>query len=110
MSLDSTNVSLFLIAGISPRSYHDENKYQEKSDEISKRSFNLSNYSIQDIARLVYGRIIKSLPQAILFYAFYGLWLLFVALISWMFNFQPQDMLDNIILYIWNQFIDAVSN
>ena len=106
----STNVSLFLIAGISPRSYSDVNKYQEKTDEIGRKLFNLSNYSIQDVARLVYGRIIESLPQAIVFYALYGLWVLFVALISWIFNFQPQDMLDNIILYIWNQFIDAISN
>ena len=106
----STNISLFLIAGISPRSYSDVNKYQEKTDEIGRKLFNLSNYSIQDVARLVYGRIIESLPQAIVFYALYGLWVLFVALISWIFNFQPQDMLDNIILYIWNQFIDAISN
>ena len=83
---------------------------QEKSDEIGRTLFNLSNYSFQDVARLVYGRIIESLPQAIVFYALYGLWVLFVALISWIFNFQPQDMLDNIILYIWNQFIDAISN
>ena len=106
----STNVSLFLIAGISPKSYSDVNKYQEKTDEIGRKLFNLSNYSIQDVARLVYGKIIESLPQTIVFYALYGLWVLFVALISWIFNFQTQDMLDNIILYIWNQFIDAISN
>ena len=113
--LASTNVFLFLIAGISPRSYSDVNKYQEKTDEIGRKLFNLSDYSIQDVARLVYDRIIESLPKTIVFYALYGLWILFVALISWMFNFQPQDMLDNIILYIWqldiwNQFIGAISN
>ena len=106
-----SNVTLsFLIAGISPRSYSDINKYQEKTDEIGKKLFNLSNHSIQDVARLVYGKIIESLPQTIVFYALYGLWVLFVALISWIFNFQTQDMLDNIILYVWNQFIDAISN
>ena len=104
------NFSLFLIAGISPRSYVDVNKYQEKTDEIGRKLFNLSNYSILDVAKLVYGKIIESLPQTIVFYALYGLWVLFVALISWIFNFQTQDMLDNIILYIWNQFIDAISN
>ena len=100
----------FLIAGISPRSYSDVNKYQEKTDEIGRKLFNLSNYSIQDVGKLVYGKIIESLPQTIVFYALYGLWVLFVALISWIFNFQTQDMLDNIILYIWNQFIDAISS
>ena len=100
----------FSIAGISPRSYSDVNKYQEKTDEIGRKLFNLASYSIQDVAKLVYGKIIESLPQTIVFYALYGLWVLFVALISWIFNFQTQDMLDNIILYIWNQFIDAISN
>ena len=99
-----------MIAGISPRSYVDVNKYQEKTDEIGRKLFNLASYSIQDVAKLVYGKIIESLPQTIVFYALYGLWVLFVALISWIFNFQTQDMLDNIILYIWNQFIDAISN
>ena len=44
------NVSLFLIVGISPRSYSDVNKYQEKTDEVGRKLFNLSNYSIQDVA------------------------------------------------------------
>ena len=97
---------LFFIAGTSPRSYSDVIKYQEKNDVIGRKF----EYSIQDIARLVYGKIIESLPQTIIFYALYGLWLLLVALISWIFNFQPQDMLDDIILYVSNQIIDAINN
>jgi hypothetical protein len=96
----------FLFTVISERSYLDAIKNEEKTDEIG-RTF---EYSIQDIANLAYSRIIEYLPQAIVFYALYGLWVLIVALISWIFNFQPQDTLDNIILYVWNQISDAFNN